>query len=93
MSSFTVNVIEPVIIELLWLESLTSTKSNLKPSPPCPLTMPLNASPLEKRLRSTLGNSSDHPEVELPKGDYREGLFVRECGDRTNGNGFKFKEG
>lgn len=77
-------------------------KSNLNPSPPCPLAMPLNAAPsevhpMEKRPRSTLSISSDHPEMELhcglPKGGYREGLFVRECGDRTNGNGFKFREG
>ncbi|GAB0191308.1 hypothetical protein GRJ2_001596100 [Grus japonensis] len=33
---------------------------------------------------------------QYPKGAYRkagEGLFIRECSDRTRGNGFKLKEG
>ncbi|GAB0188934.1 mitochondrial enolase superfamily member 1 [Grus japonensis] len=45
----------------------------------------------KRRLRAHLYSS-----LPVPEGAYRkagEGLFIRECSDRTRGNGFKLKEG
>ncbi|GAB0184941.1 hypothetical protein GRJ2_000959400 [Grus japonensis] len=47
---------------------------------------------LEKRQAPGRSNCS----FPVPEGAYRkagEGLFIRECSDRTRGNGFKLKEG